>query len=225
MKLTKEGIAVVEGDTYLSADIEAQGRLDVAREFLEQFRPYIPVGGVVVDVGACLGDYTATFAEMVGPKGRVIAIEPNPVAFHCLKYNMREYSNVDSHVLALGAQAGLATVTLDENNIGASRMSLDSSGTINVATLDRVYQVYRFGRLDFLKIDAEGWEPLILDGAKATVSRFRPVILLEVNHWMLGKLGLHAEDIYSRLEALNYRFPRVEGLHDGDILCLPKERA
>ena len=64
MKLTKEGVAIIEGDTYLSQDIINQGRLDVARDFLEQFRQYIPVGGIVVDVGACLGDYTATFAEM-----------------------------------------------------------------------------------------------------------------------------------------------------------------
>lgn len=223
MKITKEGIAIVEGDNYLSADIEAQGRLDVARDFLEQFRPYIQVGGVVVDVGACLGDYTATFSEMVGPGGIVHAFEPNPSALECLYFNTNKMSNVCVHDVALGSGSGRVSVILDTNNVGASRFFLDPYGGVPITTIDKCAFVLWQG-LDFLKIDAEGWEPLILDGAKATITRFRPVILLEVNHWMLGKLGLHAEDIYSRLEALNYTFPRIEGLHDGDILCLPKER-
>ena len=98
MKLTKEGIAVIEGDNYLSADIIAQGRLDVARESLLQYQQHIPVGGVVVDVGACLGDFTATFSEFVGSTGRVWAFEPNAPVFDCLMHNM----SIDKRIFIIG---------------------------------------------------------------------------------------------------------------------------
>src|SRR5262252_1665031 len=102
MKLTKEGIAVIEGDEYLSRDIEVAGRLDVARESLLGYRNLIQEGDVIVDVGACLGDYTATFSEFVGESGQVYALEPNPLVVEALLYNMKKYMNVVVLNVALG---------------------------------------------------------------------------------------------------------------------------
>ncbi len=222
MKLTEEGWAVIEGDTYLSNDIIMQKRLDVAKDFLEQFRQYIPDGGVVVDVGASLGDYTATFSEMVGEDGSVFAFEPNPCTFECLVWNVRGLANVDTYSHGLGdIEARDVDVIIDSNNIGASRLTYDQAGEIKVFPLDS--HTFHTERLDFLKIDAEGWEPLILDGAYETINRFRPVMLIEVNTWPLGKMGFNAESIFSRLDALNYKFDRFDGPY-GDILCVPKER-
>ncbi len=224
MKLTAEGIAVIEGDNYLSADIIAQKRLDVARDFLEQFRPYIPVGGVVVDVGACLGDYTATFSEMVGEDGFVFAFEPNPIAFQCLMHNMSKYPNVAYYPMALGEWPTVkARMQLDLNNIGASRLTWAEAADITdieVARLDDIFTMLP-AQLDFLKLDTEGWEPLVLDGAVETINRFRPAILLEVNTWMLAKMNFTPDAIWSRLDALNYQYERFDGPY-GDILCLPR---
>ncbi len=229
MKLTKEGWAVIEGDTYLSNDIIVQKRLDVAKDFLEQFRQYIPEGGVVVDVGASLGDYTMTFLEMVGPSGMVIAFEPNPPVEEALRFNLRD-TDVRIFPIALGATDNThGRVIVDTNNSGASRVEFDVTGAITIYSLDGCHLAFSptdqtKERLDFLKIDAEGWEPLILDGAMETINRFRPVMLIEVNTWPLGKMGFVAEDVFSRLDALNYNFPRFDGPY-GDILCVPKERA
>jgi FkbM family methyltransferase len=223
MKITPEGIAVIEGDNYLSADIIAQKRLDVARDFLEQFRQYIPVGGVVVDVGACLGDYTATFSEMVGPLGMVFAFEPNPIVFECLQHNMVHYENVLMYPMGLGAVPTVkARMQLDRNNIGASRLTWTEAADIpdiEIARLDDIFTLLP-KRLNFLKLDTEGWEPLVLDGAVQTINRFRPAILLEVNTWMLAKMEFTPDAIWSRLDALNYQYERFDGPY-GDILCLP----
>ncbi len=235
MKLSAEGIAVIEGDTYLSQDIINQGRLDVAKDFLEQFRQYIPVGGTVVDVGASLGDYTATFSEFVGSEGKVYAFEPNPPTFECLIWNMRivdkvlssdhGFGGIETFELGLGGTIGeWGAMIVDTNNIGGSRIEPAEGGKVRMTTLDHWVVAIGLPRLDFLKIDAEGWEPLILDGGKETINRFRPVMLIEVNTWPLGKMGFTAEDVFSRLDALNYSFPRFDGPY-GDILCLPKERA
>lgn len=224
MKLTNEGIAVIEGDNYLSQHIIDQKRLDVGAEFLEQFRQYIPKRGVVVDVGASLGDYTVTFAEMVGRGGRVYAFEPNPPTYECLLYNTINLASIICFPTGLGAEVSRANVIQDHHNIGASRLTLIDSGAIHVSTLDSWFALGYSKRLDFLKIDAEGFEPLVLDGAKITIAECRPVMLIEVNTWPLGKMEFTAEDVFSRLDALNYQFDRFDGPY-GDILCLPKERA
>ncbi len=213
---------MIEGDTYLSNDIIVHKRLDVAKDFLEQFHQFIPIGGVVIDVGACLGDYTKTFADWVGPEGVVYAFEPNPPVFECLVWNMRGIDNVYTYSVGLGdAFVPDASVAWDGNNVGASRLELNSGGTIKIHRLDD----FTFpNHLDFLKIDAEGFEPMILDGAAETILKHRPVMLIEVNTWPLGKLGFTAEAVFSRLDQLDYQFPRFDGPY-GDILCVPKEKA
>ena len=231
LKITKEGIAVVEVDNYLSKDIETMGRLDVAHEILAPYQQYIPTGGTVVDVGACLGDYTATFSRFVGPEGTVYAFEPHTPALECLIYNMRSYINVYIYGVALGSQSGRANVIRDFHNLGASQLRLDPNGIVEIMTLDHIASAWPpmplpvMRRLDFLKIDCEGFDPLVLDGGRETIQRFRPVILIEISNWMLAKLNMNmtAEDIYSRLEAMDYQFTRTDG-HDGDVLCLPKEK-
>ncbi len=223
MKLTKEGIAVIEGDNYLSADIIAQGRLDVAREWLEQYHKYIPEGGVVVDVGACLGDMTATFSEMVGLAGRVYAFEPNPPVLDCLLFNMSKYKNVSIYGNALGSSQTKASFIIDHHNIGASRLVVDGDGPIYLTTMDSIFDEH-LDQLDFMKIDAEGCEPYILDGAQETLKRFRPVMLIEVDQRALGFQRFTPTDVHVRLEMLgDYKFQRFAGAH-GDILCVPKER-
>ena len=221
MKITKEGIAVIEGDNYLSADIIAQGRLDVAREALEQYRKYIPEGGVVVDVGACLGDMTATFSEFVGSAGWVHAFEPNPEVMECLLITGQAADYQLLYDFALGAERGQATITIDHNNIGASYLHGINNGTVEVWPLDSITKAW--DRLDFMKIDAEGWEPWVLDGAVATLNRLRPVLLVEIDQRALGFQNFTPADIHSILDALGYDFPRFDGAH-GDILCVPKER-
>lgn len=225
MKITREGFAIIEGDTYLSAQIEREGRLDVQREFLEQFRKYIPVGGVVVDVGASLGDTSATFAEMVrNSGGTVYALEPNPPVWECLQHNMRLLDQVNCLRLGLGScNLESASIDVDTNNVGASRLVPDSNGNAKVRILDVLAQALMLNRLDFLKIDAEGWEPLILEGARETINRFRPTMLIEVNDWPLGKMGFTRADIYSRLDAADYWYADFDGPY-GDVLCLPKEK-
>ncbi len=227
MKLTPTGIAIVEGDTYLSAEIEHEGHLDVAsaHQLLDPLRKYIPEGGVAVDVGASLGDTAAVLSEFVGKYGRVYAFEPNPLAYECLLHNMIGYWNVVTWQKGIGdCGCATASVEVDTNNIGASRLvpHLISHGPVDLWVLD-AYAKDELTRLDFLKIDAEGWEPLVLDGAKETITKHRPVMIIEVNDWPLGKMGFTRRDIYSRLDALGYTYADFDGPY-GDVLCVPKER-
>lgn len=229
MKITDFGVAIVESDQWLSRWIVEQRRLDVSDEYCRLFQKYIPQGGTVIDVGACLGDHTLSYARMVGGGGVVFAFEPNPEAFKCLKYNMKPYKNVAVLDVALGATNGAVECVASErepNNLGANSVRRVAFGAIPVRTIDH-YGIR--SRLDFLKIDAEGWEPDIIEGAKATLLRFKPVILVEINRPILAARGKSPEDIFKPLREMGYSITPSEPHHSFDLeqvdaLCVPKER-
>jgi len=221
--LTDENIAIIEGD-QTGRHVCDSRRLDVWADDLEKLRPYIPIGGTVIDVGAYIGDHTITFSHMVGPTGNVYAFEPNPIAFECLHHNMRETTNVTYVPFALGQSQTHASLVLDSGDMSACRVVEEAKGKVVVTTLDSITQVWT--RLDFLKLDAEGYEPLILNAAKLTLTRFRPSLLIEMNPFMLGKYGFEVDDVHHRLTRLNY-IAACEFGGDGnyiDVLYLPKER-
>jgi len=107
--------------------------------------------------------------------------------------------------------------------VSACRLTNDDEGSaVNVMTLD--FQFQMLTRLDFLKIDAEGFEAMILSGARQTLLRLRPTIFIEINPYMLAKFGFEPDDVYRRLENLNYV---QAGTYGGDgnytnVLMRPK---
>jgi len=221
--LTDENIAIIEGD-QTGRHVRDSRRLDVWRDDLEKFREYIPVGGTVIDVGAYIGDHTITFAQMVGEQGKVIAFDPNPIAIECLRHNMRDYPNVMKMQCALGHCHQWSSLVLDSGDVSACRVIGDEKGRVTTTTMDTITQMLT--RLDFLKIDAEGHEALILNAAKLTLTRFRPSLLIEMNPFMLGKYGFEVYDVHGRLTRLNY-IAAKEFVGDGnyvDVLYLPNER-
>src|SRR5215471_4698110 len=223
IELTPDNIAVIEGDQTAKHVCDSR-RLDVWAEALEKLRPYIPVGGTVIDVGAYIGDHTATFLNMVGDTGKVIAFEPNPVAFECLRRNLGHHANLVKMQCALGHCHQWVSLVLDSGDLSACRVVGDDKGKVTMTTMDTITQTLT--RLDFLKIDAEGYEPLILNAAKLTLTRFRPAILIEMNPFMLGKYGFEVHDVEWRLERLGYVSASNFG-GDGnytDILYVPNER-
>jgi len=84
---TPEGWWVMKHDTHFSRWVEQARRLDHDQPVLQKLAPYIKPGSTVYDLGAALGDHTIFYLNLVGPQGIVVAIEPHPVQFECLKRN------------------------------------------------------------------------------------------------------------------------------------------
>lgn len=157
-------------------------------------------GNTVMDIGANIGEWTLRMANTVGSKGRVYSFEPNPIINQSLSKTLR-INNL--------SQVILSQVVLD-NCLGDSKFTipLDKYGraihgesilgteegdwniftevcktkTIEVKTtsLDQFAIDKSIERLDFVKIDVEGKELNVLQGGKATFSRFTPALILEV---------------------------------------------
>lgn len=167
-------------------------------------------GDVVVEVGANVGAITLPMARMVGPTGQVIAFEPQRPLFQCLAGTIALNSllNVDCREAACGPVDGVSWLpridyTAPDNNLGAAHLISPDAGDgvqVNVVAIDSL----RLPRLDFLKLDCEGYEKSVLDGATETIERCRPILFVEDD-----REGARAE-LYAKIGALGYTAHRVE---------------
>jgi FkbM family methyltransferase len=218
MKITRENIAILEHDTHISRWVEESGRLDHDRYALPIILEHIQPGYTVVDAGAFIGDHTLAYYNAVGKNGVVYAFEPNPAAFECLQYNC---ASVELFNCGLSNCAEEVSYSVNDN-AGASRISHqqnESSFDIKTITLDSL----NLTALDFFKIDVEGYEVNALEGAKETISKYRPVFWIEINVGALAQQGKTAKDIEDFISQFNYEitaFPEVGEQYD--ILCIPQ---
>lgn len=142
-------------------------------------------GGVFVDIGANIGNHTVFVSKYLGAE-RIIVIEPNPKAIYMLKKNIaiNNLENVDTQFLGLGlgAKPDRAVIVTPEHNLGGAKLKRpeDSAGSIKVVTGDSLLSETR---VDFLKIDVERMDMLVLSGLKRTIDKHRPTIFIEVESY------------------------------------------
>ena len=143
--------------------------------------------GTACDVGANIGNHSRYFAEKFK---RVIAFEPNQMIFEILRFNTKSLPNVTISEYALGNFSGEAQISGDKSNIGGFSIVPDRNLTIGelgqylrnelviqVRTLDSMIE--EIENLQLVKIDVEGFEQQVLEGAKLSLVKFKPVIAFE----------------------------------------------
>lgn len=115
-------------------------------------------GGVFIDVGACIGNHSLFFSEVMG--GSVLAFEPQINNYVHLTENVsRNQANVQCYYAALGATEGTGTMVSSGDNTGMFKLS--NGNEVNIYTLDSC-----IGNWNVLKIDVEGYNKEVLLGAK-----------------------------------------------------------
>jgi FkbM family methyltransferase len=205
--------------------------------------PYIPKDAVVFDVGAHAGQMAKLFARLA-PTGKVYAFEPGSYALSVLRPGIwaSGFSQIEIVPLGLSDAPGTAILHMPVKKhggygFGLSNLSADNSGQtvadeVKLTTLDAFVAERGLERLDFIKVDVEGWEAQFLKGAMASVARFRPVIMMEVVADFLARAGTAPSDIFGPLSALGYSARHMvtgrvsrEFEQDGDYLFLPDGRA
>jgi len=124
-------------------------------------------GDTVIDVGAYVGMFTVKASLQVGKKGRVIAIEPASSNIRYLVRNTSSFENVIVVPLAAGSSSGDGNLTLSWATPCHTLIphSGNRTETIKIDTLDNIVSNLRIEKVEFIKIDAEGWELEILKGA------------------------------------------------------------
>jgi FkbM family methyltransferase len=181
-------------------------------------------GEICIDVGAEKGYITLHLARAVGSGGRVLAFEPDPRAAKELSENcMRNGVNsiVTIFQYALADKEGVCELALTSQLGNSSRFPNEiarpqviSKISVPTRTLDQVIEELGILAISFVKIDAEGSEPLILKGMSRTIERFRPAVWLEVNRPSLRAGNFPIDAIESPLREAGYDIYRLVGFRD-----------
>jgi FkbM family methyltransferase len=186
---------------------------------------YLQPGMTFVDVGAFHGIYSTIAAKRLGDGSRVIAFEPSPRDRRRLQLHLR-YNGIKSVVVepyAVAAEGGEATLTVvvdGYTNMNSLRPpAVDHPVQLVVVqkiALDEYLHRNQIDKVDLMKVDAEGGELQILNGAKALLSRFRPLIICEVLDKVTRQWGYPGREIVERLRTYDYGW--FEILPDGSLL-------
>lgn len=187
---------------------------------------YVGRGSIFFDIGAHVGGFTIRASRIVGNEGLVIAFEPNFRNYYYLMQNI--YINRCRNVIALPLAVHSATGTILSFNI--STRSGHSSITelhkdeilfktyVYTITIDDVVKVLSLTRVNAIKIDVEGAEIEVLKGAKNTLDKYRPTLLIEVHgekQWKLLKEMLQGYIVNIVHELPHHQWPK-------HILALPR---
>lgn len=193
-------------DTYFGPILEAEGGFHYDRLFTALSYCTGPRRRAI-DVGAHVGTWAVELARTFTA---VEAYEPTDDTYTCLVKNTAAWSNLRTHNIALGAEEGWAVPHDDParpGNTGSRYMTFSSSpppatsAACRVATLDS----YGWQDVDFLKIDVEGAEHLVLTGAIETLKCTSPVVLLEVKKGFEKRYGVRLGKAVDMLAALGAR--------------------
>jgi FkbM family methyltransferase len=205
----------------------------------------VPADAVVFDVGAHAGQYTKLFARTAAA-GRVYCFEPGSYARSLLRLVvwLHGLANVAVLPMALGADSGLATLTLPLKRRGSIGFGLSHLGApqerwqavaqelVPLTTLDTVVAALALDRVDFIKADIEGWEFRLLRGGENTLRRFRPHLLIELTSDHLARAGDRVDEAFAFLTQLGYgAFELALGgelapattIHDGDFWFISRD--
>ena len=166
-------------------------------------------GDVVVDVGAHVGWFTLLTATMVGNSGRVMAFEPVADNFEHLQANIDRnfFCNVEAVQAAVGARQGSASLFINADNDGGhalwdvglhpmNELSRAHPQKVDVAVvdLDTTLDAAGLDRIRLIKIDAEGAEIQVLEGARRALAEGRvDFVICELNESALRECGTSSD--------------------------------
>jgi len=162
---------ISSGSKFIRGEYEPEN----TRAIQELVRPR----DVVFDVGAHVGYFTVLMAERVGPQGQVVSFEPRDINLEFLRQHVRinDVKNVQIIDACVGQRAGEARM---ETRVGTGKGHVSPEGNVDVrmVVLDEMVQSGKLPVPQFMKIDVEGGEMMVLQGARWVIETHRPRMVL-----------------------------------------------
>jgi len=186
------------------------------KKLLIYYKELILPGNTVLDIGAYLGTHSVAFSQLVGDTGRVISFEPQTDIFTLLNKTIEEnnITNVELHNKAV-FNSNTKVIFSNTNNGKASishirpRLPDPVKKETDAITVDSL----KLDKCDFMKIDVEKCEWVVLEGAKDTIEKYKPIIFIEIFKTPTNLLKLR-----KFTEKQNYSFTNIGG---SDFVLLP----
>ena len=167
----------------------------------------VPSGGTCLDVGGNFGQFAAFLSRAVGPHGQVHNFEPLPYNREILQVTLHRLgcSNVELHPYAVGDENRPAGVAVPGSNTGEAYLVKPDEGfPVKMITLDEWVETAGLARIDFIKVDVEGFEFFVLRGAERVLYKFHPTILCEITTACRERYGHSPDDPFEFLRNLGY---------------------
>jgi FkbM family methyltransferase len=214
-------IAGLPSDKYFADFLKVGTYSDDMTEFL---RKHVRPGWHCFDVGANIG-FTSIFLATLASDVKVTAFEPSPTIYQFLHKNI-SYNNLTGAVVTEQVAASNKTGTVEFTelpgllagsyiaDVAVAHPSAEGTTKKIVRTrpLDDYCAERKTSRLDLLKIDTEGHEVSVLEGARGIIEKFKPLTVVEFNFWILTYM--QQLDAQSFLDPVFSIFPHV-GVVDG----------
>lgn len=186
----------------------------------------------VFDIGANVGFYSVLSARLVTPLGKVVAFDPLDSNARQIRYNanLNRFANIDVQELALGRVDGQAEFMVSANSNWGMLSSVGrppghvATRTVRLAKLDTLLAEHALPPPGLMKMDVEGAEVDVLDGAKETLAKHRPVLLIDLHGTnariaeQLAEAGYEARVIGGGRTALG------EAHWAAEVVAVPRER-
>jgi FkbM family methyltransferase len=169
--------------------------------------PHLRPGMVAFDVGANIGYLAMYLRHRIGPSGQLFCFEPEPENYAELESNLRRNHLDNCHAIAAAVGAQEGTVSFAQGLNGHVTPDGTPGLSVPVITLDRFVEQRRLPRVDFVKIDVEGFEVDVLNGMKALLSRpDKPLLYIEVH----GRGEYYNADPRKVCEVLEAAYPNIQ---------------
>ena len=189
----------------------------------------LKLGQTVLDIGAHIGLTAILFGQKVGNKGRVFSFEPTPISFKTLKETIR-INNLEKVITAVNSpvtdKSGQVNFYISDtavdvaNSLVAWEKGKELHGiTLNATSVDDFIQQQKIEKVDFMKIDAEGVEYKVLNGAKETLKTHKPLVILALHPVALNTNGDSLKEIYIFVKALGYQIFLDDQEISEDFFC------
>jgi len=184
----------------------SRGRFSADEREFDRLDEWVKAGDWVLDIGANIGQYAAKLSKIVGPTGRVLALEPIPATFELLSANMAALPLRNVTLLQLAASDASRVVGMGipsfDTGLKNYYMAHVTEAAAELSVLGMSIDALRIPmRITLVKIDVEGHELAVLRGMRTTLQRDHPRLIVE------GR----SDAVASYLAALGYTFEETEG--------------
>lgn len=191
---------------YYEADYEI--------EHINFFKQHIKQNSIVLDIGAQLGLMSKVFSDLTGASGKVFAFEPAPNTYEilCKTIEMNMMGHIATPVQkAVSDKKGMTKFYISKMVLDPANSLVDYKRKHNfqgidvaVISVDDFVSEQSLPKVDFIKIDAEGAEYQVLQGAQKTMQKYRPVIHLALHPAALKNFGSSMNQIYNFIVSNDY---------------------
>lgn len=208
LRIRKEDYLLRFYPSSLSASLWVDSHDRLADE--QFFRSYLRPGDVVIDIGANIGHLSLLSSKEVGGCGRVVAVEAHPKIFRYLKGNiaLNQARNIEAHNVALGDREGSAIFSDKKSDDQNSVLTVESGIRVPMRRIDSLG--LNCARVNLMKIDVEGYEKFVLEGASTLLEKTECVYF---ESWMehFARYGYDCKEVLDLFSQKRFQVCKLDG--------------